>query len=80
MENSAHSFTEGAEYNPENETLREPIKFSPAEFYDHYLEVSLALSKLLELHQREKNGDETITMKEWNAAIAAAEKVFEKTR
>lgn len=80
MENTAHSFTEGAAYNPETECPKQPIKFSSAEFYDHNLEVSMALSKLLELHQREKNGDETITMKEWTAAISAAEKVFENTK
>lgn len=43
-----------------------------------YIDTTAALAKLLELHEREAAGDETITMKEWNAAIAAGKKALEK--
>ena len=36
----------------------------------------MALDNLLKLHEREAAGDETITMKEWNAAIAAGKAVL----
>lgn len=35
-----------------------------------------ALEKLIALHEREAEGDETITMKEWNAAISAGKAVL----
>lgn len=68
MENTAHSFTEAAEYTPENNPPKKNSLFNL--FIDH-LDVTMALSKLIELHEREAAGDETITMKEWNAAITA---------
>lgn len=73
MENTAHSFTEAAEYTPENNPPKKNSLFNL--FIDH-LEVTMALSKLIELHEREAEGDETITQKEWNAAIAAGKVVL----
>ena len=34
------------------------------------------MENLLKLHEREAEGDETITMKEWNAAITAGKAVL----
>lgn len=68
MENTAHSFTEAAEYTPENNP---PKKHGLFNLYMNHLDVTMALEKLIALHEREAAGDETITMKEWNAAIAA---------
>ncbi len=61
MENNAHSYTEAAEYTPE----------APKENYSENTpkEISTALVELLKLHKRESEGDETITMIEWNRAI-----------
>lgn len=39
-----------------------------------------ALSNLIALHHRERSGDETITMKEWNDAIKAGEKAMEQIK
>lgn len=76
MENTAHSYTEAGEYNPEHATAKQPKKNSLFELYMNKIDVSMALSKLIELHDREAAGDETITMKEWNAAIAAGKEVL----
>ena len=73
MENTAHSFTEAAEYTPENNP---PKKHSLFNLYMEHLDVTMALDNLLKLHEREAAGDETITMKEWNAAIAAGKAVL----
>lgn len=37
-----------------------------------------ALSNLIALHHREKKGDQSITMKEWNTAIKAGENALKK--
>ena len=73
MENTAHSFTEAAEYTPENNP---PKKHGLFNLYMEHLDVTMALENLLKLHEREAAGDETITMKEWNAAITACKAVL----
>lgn len=76
MANTAHSFTEGAEYTPEPDNPQ-PRRNSIAELHDNYLNVSIALSKFIELHDREQEGDETITQKEWTSAIKEGKKALE---
>ena len=44
----------------------------------HHLDALQALAKLLELHDRETKGDETITHKEWLTAIKAGKEALEK--
>lgn len=68
MDKNAHSFTEAAEYTPENNP---PKKHGLFNLYMDHLDVTMALENLIALHEREAEGDETITMKEWNAAITA---------
>lgn len=78
MENTAHSYTEAAEFNPES-TPNKPLKpHSLLKLYLEHIDVTMALSKFLELHEREAAGDTTITQKEWNAAIANGRKALEK--
>ena len=77
MENSAHSYTEGAEYRPEDHTA-EAEKFKVAQLPADHITVTMALSKFVELHEREAAGDETITMKEWKAAITDGRKALEQ--
>lgn len=78
MENTAHSFTEAGEYNPEN-APQKPLKPHPVlKLYMEHIDVTMALSKFLELHEREAAGDTTITQKEWNSAIANGRKAMEK--
>ena len=81
MENTAHSFTEAAEYNPED-APQKPMKpqkpHSLQKLYMDYLDATMALSKFLELHEREAAGDTSITQKEWNLAIANGRKAMEK--
>ena len=72
-ENTAHSFTEAAEYTPENNP---PKKHGLFNLYMAHLDVTMALENLIALHEREAEGDETITMKEWNAAITAGKDVL----
>lgn len=78
MNNTAHSFSEATEHNPENQKPQQPAKMSLYDLQISYLDVSMALSKFLELHGREAEGDETITMKEWNAAIAEGKAALNK--
>lgn len=73
MENTAHSFTEAAEYTPENNL---PKKHGLFNIYMAHLDVTMALENLIALHDREAEGDTTITMKEWNAAITAGKEVL----
>lgn len=73
MENTAHSFTEAAEYTPESNP---PKKHGLFNLYMAHLDVTMALDNLLKLHDREAEGDETITMKEWKAAITAGKAVL----
>ena len=75
-ENTAHSFTEAAEYTPENNPPKKNSLFNL--FIDH-LDVSMALSKLIELHEREAAGTETVTTEEWTAAIENGRKALENT-
>lgn len=77
-ENTAHSFTEGAEFNPENAGQKSLKPHSLLKLYLEHIDVTMALSKFLELHEREAAGDTTITQKEWNAAIATGRKALEK--
>ena len=82
MENTAHSFTEAAEYNPED-TPQKPVKplkpHSLLKLYLEHIDVTMALSKFLELHEREAAGAETVTTEEWNIAIENGRKALENT-
>ena len=82
MENTAHSFTEAAEYNPED-APQKPMKpqkpHSLQKLYMEYIDVTMALSKFLELHEREAAGTETVTTEEWNTAIENGRKALENT-
>ena len=77
-ENTAHSFTEGAEFNPENAGQKSLKPHSLLKLYLEHIDVTMALSKFLELHEREAAGDTSITQKEWNSAIANGRKAMEK--
>ena len=78
FETSGHSYTEAGFYSPDLDKLREPKKFKLSELMIHHLDALQALAKLLELHDRETNGDETITHKEWLTAIKAGKEALEK--
>lgn len=75
MENTAHSFTEAAECTEKSKPLK---PHSLLKLYLEHIDVTMALSKFLELHEREAAGDTTITQKEWNSAIANGRKAMEK--
>ena len=80
MENTAHSYTEAAEYNPED-APQKPIKpqkpHSLQKFYMEYLDVTMALNKILELYEREATGVEKFSTEEWTNAIENGRKALE---
>lgn len=62
MENAAHSYTEAASVGPTKEQIN---------LYRNTTELADALQTFIQLHDREAEGDESITTKEWNEAIKA---------
>ena len=74
FENTAHSYTEGAFYDDGH--YRNGKTPPTGEHHP----ITVALEQLVKLHQREEFGDETITMKEWNAAITAGREALENLK
>lgn len=70
--NAGHSYTEAGLFDEQPNSGNKTETAEPT----HDLSVLIALQELLKLHHREKDGDETITMKEWNNAIKDGEAVL----
>ena len=72
--NAGHSYTESGFFDERAHygRTRKPIELSLETL------ALMALQNLLKLHHREKEGDETITMKEWNNAINYGNQILKK--
>ena len=75
IENSAHSFTEGATFSEENPFTGKENEIFQTVFKP--FEIQEALSELIALHNREMH-DDTITLKEWQNALKKGKNALKK--
>ena len=73
FENAGHSFTDAGYFKPEDQSLIMMISDRKKNTDKKRTE---ALSELIALHKREMT-DETITMKEWQAAVKKGEEALQ---